>query len=91
MVTRTAQDIPGDPINVAWSDQDDVLCAMHALVSRRPNYIPIKRRLGSVVPTGRTDAPVSNLSTKKDGKISRSKSPTVRAPIAVNMYGSGRF
>lgn len=31
MVTRTAQDIPGDPINVGLiGDQRDVLCAMHA-------------------------------------------------------------
>jgi hypothetical protein len=31
MVTRTAQDIPGDPINVGLiGDKRDVLCAMHA-------------------------------------------------------------
>lgn len=31
MVTRTAQNIPGDPINVgAVGSKDDVLCAMHA-------------------------------------------------------------
>jgi LssY-like putative type I secretion system component LssY len=31
MVTRTAQDIPGDPINVGLiGDRRDVLCAMHA-------------------------------------------------------------
>jgi hypothetical protein len=31
MVTRTAQGIPGDAINVGLvGDKDDVLCAMHA-------------------------------------------------------------
>lgn len=33
MVTRTAQDIPGDPINVGVvGNRDDVLCALHAAV-----------------------------------------------------------
>ena len=38
MVTRTAQDIPGDPINVGLvGTKEDVLCAMHAFVTRPRN------------------------------------------------------
>ena len=66
MVTRTAQDIPGDPINVGLvGDAKDVLCAMHAAGWYPADPITLKSSIeiaGSVLlDRPYRDAPVSNL------------------------------
>ena len=66
MVTRTAQDIPGDPINVGLVGiEDDVLCAMHAAGWYPADPITFRssvRIVGSVVlDRPYRDAPVSSL------------------------------
>jgi hypothetical protein len=66
MVTRTAQDIPGDPINVGLvGTKDDVLCAMHAAAWYPADPITFRSSVeivGSVVlDRPYRDAPVSNL------------------------------
>jgi hypothetical protein len=66
MVTRTAQDIPGDPINIGLvGAKNDVLCAMHAAAWYPADPITFRSSVeivGSVV-LDRTyrDAPVSPL------------------------------
>lgn len=66
MVTRTSQDIPGDPINVGLvGARDDVLCAMHAAGWYPADPITFRSSVeivGSVVlRTPYDDAPVSSL------------------------------
>jgi hypothetical protein len=66
MVTRTAQGIPGDPINVGLvGSKPDVLCAMHAAGWYPADPITLRSSLeivGSVVlDRPYRDAPVSNL------------------------------
>ena len=66
MVTRTAQDIPGDPINVGLiGDQKDVVCSMHAAGWFPADPITVKSSIeiiGSVLlDRPYRDAPVSNL------------------------------
>jgi LssY C-terminus len=66
MVTRTAQDIPGDPINVGLvGTKDDVLCAMHAAAWYPADPITFRSSVeivGSVIlDRPYRDAPVSNL------------------------------
>jgi len=66
MVTRTAQDIPGDPINVGLvGNKDDVLCAMHAAGWYPADPITFKSSaeiIGSVIlRRPYRDAPVSPL------------------------------
>ena len=66
MVTRTAQGIPGDPINVGLvGDNKDVLCAMHAAGWYPADPITLKSSIeiaGSVLlDRPYRDAPVSNL------------------------------
>ena len=66
MVTRTAQDIPGDPINVGLvGARDDVLCAMHAAGWFPADPITFKSSVeivGSVIlRRPYRDAPVSPL------------------------------
>ena len=66
MVTRTAQGIPGDPINVGLiGDNGDVLCAMHAAGWYPADRITLKSSIeivGSVLlDRPYRDAPVSNL------------------------------
>lgn len=66
MVTRTAQGIPGDPLNIGLvGNKDDVLCAMHAAGWYPADPITLRSSLkivGSVVlDRPYPDAPVSNL------------------------------
>jgi len=66
MVTRTGQDIPGDPINVGLvGDTKDVLCAMHAAGWYPADPITLQSSIeiaGSVLlDRPYRDAPVSNL------------------------------
>ena len=66
MVTRTVQDIPGDPINVGLvGNKDDVLCAMHAAGWYPADPITFKSSaeiIGSVIlRRPYRDAPVSPL------------------------------
>jgi hypothetical protein len=66
MVTRTGQDIPGDPINVGLvGDTKDVLCAMHAADWYPADPITLQSSIeiaGSVLlDRPYRDAPVSNL------------------------------
>jgi hypothetical protein len=66
MLTRTAQGIPGDPINVGLvGSREDVLCAMHAAAWYPADPITFRSSLeivGSVVlKRPYRDAPVSNL------------------------------
>jgi hypothetical protein len=66
MVTRTAQDIPGDPMNVGLvGDLSDVVCAMHAAGWYPADPITLKSSIeivGSVLlDRPYKDAPVSNL------------------------------
>jgi hypothetical protein len=66
MVTRTAQDIPGDPINVGLvGNKEDVLCAMHAADWYPADPITFRSSVeivGSVVlRRPYRDAPVSSL------------------------------
>jgi len=66
MVTRTAQGIPGDPINVGLvGDQRDVVCAMHEAGWYPADPITLKSSIeivGSVLlDRPYRDAPVSNL------------------------------
>jgi LssY C-terminus len=66
MLTRTAQGIPGDPINVGLvGSREDVLCAMHAAAWYPADPITFRSSLeivGSVVLNRPyRDAPVSNL------------------------------
>lgn len=66
MVTRTAQGIPGDPVNVGLvGDNKDVLCAMHAAGWYPADPITLKSSIeiaGSVLlDRPYRDAPVSNL------------------------------
>jgi hypothetical protein len=66
MVTRTAQGIPGDPLNIGLvGSKDDVLCAMHAAGWYPADPITLRSSLkivGSVVlDRPYPDAPVSNL------------------------------
>jgi len=66
MLTRTAQDIPGDPINVGLvGSREDVLCAMHAATWYPADPITFQSSLeivGSVVlDRPYRDAPVSSL------------------------------
>jgi hypothetical protein len=66
MVTRTAQGIPGDPINVGMvGDNKDVLCAMHAAGWFPADPITLRSSIeiaGSVLlDRPYRDAPVSNL------------------------------
>ena len=66
MVTRTAQDIPGDPMNVGLiGDTADVICAMHAAGWYPADPITLKSSIeivGSVLlDRPYKDAPVSNL------------------------------
>src|SRR5438105_14791623 len=66
MVTRTAQDIPGDPINVGLvGAKEDVLCAMHAAAWYPADPITFRSSVeivGSVVlDRPYRDAPVSPL------------------------------
>ena len=66
MVTRTAQGIPGDPINVGLiGDQKDVVCAMHEAGWYPADPITLKSSIeivGSVLlDRPYKDAPVSNL------------------------------
>ena len=66
MLTRTAQGIPGDPINVGLvGSREDVLCAMHAAAWYPADPITFRSSLeivGSVVlDRPYRDAPVSNL------------------------------
>ena len=66
MVTRTAQDIPGDPMNVGLvGDKADVVCAMHAAGWYPADPITLKSSIeivGSVLlDRPYKDAPVSNL------------------------------
>jgi LssY C-terminus len=66
MVTRTAQGIPGDPINVGLvGDQKDLVCSMHAAGWFPADPITLKSSIeivGSVLlDRPYKDAPVSNL------------------------------
>jgi LssY C-terminus len=66
MLTRTAQGIPGDPINIGLvGSREDVLCAMHAAAWFPADPITFRSSLeivGSVVlDRPYRDAPVSNL------------------------------
>ena len=66
MVTRTAQGIPGDPMNVGLiGDQRDVVCAMHAAGWYPADPITLRSSIeivGSVLlDRPYRDAPVSNL------------------------------
>ena len=66
MVTRTAQGIPGDPINVGLiGEQADIICAMHAAGWYPADPITLKSSIeivGSVLlDRPYKDAPVSNL------------------------------
>jgi len=66
MLTRTGQDIPGDPINIGLvGSREDVLCAMHAAAWYPADPITFKSSLdivGSVVlDRPYRDAPVSSL------------------------------
>src|SRR3954464_7186951 len=66
MVTRTAQGIPGDPMNVGLvGDKADVVCAMHAAGWYPADAITLKSSIeivGSVLlDRPYKDAPVSNL------------------------------
>lgn len=66
MVTRTAQGIPGDPINVGLiGDSKDVLCAMHAAEWYPADPVTLRSSIaivGSVLlDRSYHDAPVSNL------------------------------
>ena len=66
MVTRTAQDIPGDPINVGLvGDTRDVLCAMHAAGWYPADPITLRSSIGIVdsvlLDRPYREAPVSNL------------------------------
>jgi hypothetical protein len=66
MVTRTAQGIPGDPMNVGLiGDIGDVVCAMHAAGWHPADRITLKSSIeiiGSVLlDRPYSDAPVSNL------------------------------
>ena len=66
MVTRTAQDIPGDPINVGLvGDKGDILCAMHTAAWYPADPITLRSSveiIGSVVlDRPYHDAPVSSL------------------------------
>ena len=66
MVTRTGQDIPGDPMNVGLvGDNKDVICAMHAAGWYPADQITLKSSIeivGSVLlDRPYKDAPVSNL------------------------------
>jgi hypothetical protein len=66
MVTRTAQGIPGDPINVGLiGDERDVVCAMHAAGWYPADPVTLRSSIaivGSVLlERAYKDAPVSNL------------------------------
>ena len=66
MVTRTAQDIPGDPLNVSLiGDHRDVICAMHKAGWYPADPITLRSSIaivGSVLlDRPYKDAPVSNL------------------------------
>ena len=67
MLTRTAQGIPGDAINLGLvGARDDVLCAVHAarLESRRSHYMALKSLKivgGVILDRPYRDAPVSKL------------------------------
>jgi len=66
MVTRTAQDIPGDPINVGLiGDKKEVLCAMNAAGWLPADPVTLRSSIeiaGSVLlDRAYPDAPVSNL------------------------------
>ena len=66
MVTRTAQGIPGDPVNVGLiGDKGDIICAMHAAKWFPADPITLKSSIeivGSVLlDRPYKDAPVSNL------------------------------
>ncbi|MBR0869598.1 LssY C-terminal domain-containing protein [Bradyrhizobium tropiciagri] len=66
MVTRTAQDIPGDPMNVSLiGDSTDVICAMHKAGWYPADPITLRSSIaivGSVLlDRPYKDAPVSNL------------------------------
>jgi hypothetical protein len=66
MVTRTAQDIPGDPINVGLvGAREDLLCAMHAAAWYPADPITLRSSVeivGSVIlDRPYRDAPVSSL------------------------------
>jgi len=66
MVTRTAQDVPGDPINVGLvGNRDDVLCAMHAARWYPADPVTLRSSIeiiGSVVlRRPYPEAPVSSL------------------------------
>ena len=91
MVTRTAQGIPGDPINVGLvGAKADVLCAMHAAAWYPADPITLR----SSVVLFWTDPIAMRRSavcfTMADVRILRSKSRTARAPIVVSTSVSGR-
>ena len=66
MVTRTAQGIPGDPMNVGLiGDKRDVVCAMHEAGWLTADPVPLKSAIEIVcsvlLDRSYKDAPVSNL------------------------------
>ena len=96
MVTRTAQGIPGDPINVGLiGDDKDVLCAMQRrrLVSRRSRdaaLVDRDRRQRAAGPRPIATRRSARCSISTAARISRSKSRSATAPITAIMCGSGR-
>ena len=84
MVTRTAQDIPGDAINAGLiGNEKEVLCAMNAAKWFPADPVTFRSSIeiaGSVLlDRAYPDAPASRCSISAAAKTSRSKSPAVSA------------
>ena len=96
MLTRTAQGIPGDPINVGLvGSREDVLCAMHAAAWYPADPITFRSSLeivGSVVlDRPYRDAPVSSLFYEGRREDLAFEKPDGKAQIGATMFGFGRF
>ena len=96
MVTRTAQGIPGDPINVGLvGAKADVLCAMHAAAWYPADPITFRSSveiIGSVVlDRPYRDAPVSSLFYDGRREDLAFEKPDGASADGVNMSAFGRF
>jgi hypothetical protein len=95
MVTRTASDIPGDPLNVGLvGTKADVFQAMHAAGWYPADPITLRTSVeivGSVVlDRPYHDAPSVRFTTKDKKNSSRSRNPMARARTGDIMSGFGR-
>ena len=96
MVTRTAQGIPGDPINVGLVGDKQGRALRHArrrLVSRRSDHAANRRSRSSAACCSTGPIAMRRSATciiSDAARISRSKSRTDAAPITAIMCGSGR-